>query len=63
MTNNEMRGWIKNASYQDLVLKKRQAVKNAQFLIGEMGDLFNHTLAIRKAANKSVEIMHGWNLR
>ena len=50
MTENEMKTWVDNASYQDLLQKNRFSKIGDPFFQGEMGDYTLNAMQYKKEA-------------
>ena len=48
MTNDEMKRWIDNASYEDLLRKNRNASVGDKFFQGETGCYYMEVMAAKK---------------
>lgn len=55
MTNEQMKNWIDNASYESLLHKWRFAVVGDPFFQGEIGQYYSKILSERKNALKDGE--------
>jgi hypothetical protein len=65
MTEAEMRAWIDNASYEDLLRKWRFAPSGDPFFAGAMGDYYQKRMADKRAevgdaAHTSASKRIGW---
>ena len=48
MTDDEMKEWIDNASYEELLGKWRRAPTGDPFFIGEIGDYFKKAMDAKR---------------
>lgn len=50
MNESEMRAWIDNASYEQLLYKWRMALSGDPFFMGDIGDYYSKVMSEKKNA-------------
>lgn len=56
MTNEQMKEWIDNASYESLLSKWRFAPVGSPWFQGEIGDYYSKAMAVKRSANPNAAV-------